>query len=130
MSLWEKEKGTGGKLLILKAYVQIAEGLVGGALLSQIVYWHRPNASGESKLKVKRHDRFWIAKDQKTWCEECFISPAQFGRARRKLQSIGLIEVRSMMFHGCKVLHIALNMAELESLVDQQLHQSELAESI
>ena len=37
-----------------KIYVDIADDLIAGLLLSQIIYWHLPNEHGKTKLRVQK----------------------------------------------------------------------------
>jgi len=43
-------------------YVDMADDLVAGLLLSQIVYWYLPSKEGRSKLRVFKDGYYWIAK--------------------------------------------------------------------
>ena len=92
-----------------KAYVDIAEDLIAGLLLSQIVYWHLPNSeTGKAKLRVKKEGHLWIAKSRTDWWDEIRITGKQFDRASNILVKKGLIEKKTFKFNGSPTVHIRL----------------------
>jgi len=104
---WKLEAST-NSMGIKHEYVSIGGDLVVGSLLSQIVYWHRPDKNGKSKLRVKRHGHLWIAKTRKKWMQECRLTRKQYIRALSVLKQKGLIEVRVMRFAGKAMSHTRL----------------------
>jgi hypothetical protein len=99
-----------------KAYVDMAGDLVAGLMLSQIVYWYLPSRAGDAKLRVERDDHQWLVKTREDWWEECRLSPREVDRARKVLETAGLIEVKLFKFNGSPTLHIRiLEHAFLES---------------
>lgn len=91
-----------------KIYVDMADDLIAGLLLSQIVYWHLPNEKGESKLRVHKHGFDWIAKGREEWYEEIRISARQFDRAIKILEGKGLIAKTHYRFNGLRTVHVRL----------------------
>lgn len=92
-----------------KAYVDIAEDLIAGLLLSQIVYWHLPNSeTGKAKLRVKKEGHLWIAKSRTDWWDEIRITGKQFDRASNILVKKGLIEKKTFKFNGSPTVHIRI----------------------
>jgi len=61
-------------------YIDIAEDIIAGLLLSQIVYWYLPSKQdGKPKLRVKKDGEYWLAKNRvTTGGDECRIKPRQF----------------------------------------------------
>lgn len=106
--LWEKSSRD--VIDVKRVYIDIADDLVSGILLSQIVYWFLPKDSGESKLTVFREDRYWIAKSRDDWWNECRITTKQFDRSSSLLEDLGFIQTRVFKFNGLAVKHISLNL--------------------
>lgn len=92
-----------------RAYVDITGDLVAGLMLSQIIYWHLPDKNGESKLRVKKDDRSWLAKKRADWWEECRISARQADRALKILEEKEFVTVKVYKFDGTPTTHISLN---------------------
>lgn len=94
---------------VKRIYIDIAEDLIAGILLSQIVYWHLPSKrDGNSKLKVKKGNKLWLAKGREDWWDECRITPRQFDRAIGILAEKGIIEKKLFRFNGSPMTHIRL----------------------
>lgn len=92
-----------------KCYVDLADDLVAGLLLSQIVYWHLPSKeTGKTKLRVRQEGHLWIAKGREDWHEEIRITAKQFDRASNILVKKGLIEKKTFKFNGNPTIHIRL----------------------
>jgi len=107
-----------------KVYVDMADDLIGGLLLSQVVYWHLPNKeTGESRLRVNNHGYEWIAKARGDWFDEIRITPKQFDRAIKILENKDLVEVRVMKFNGNPTKHIRLKWNHFLAFLE---HQSEV----
>jgi hypothetical protein len=103
-------------------YVDIAGDLIAGLLLSQIIYWHLPSKqTGETKLRVKRMNKLWIAKKREDWYFEIRISPKQYDRAAKILEEKSLITIanakdgtgKKWKFRGVPTIHISLNIKTL-----------------
>ncbi len=94
-----------------RCYVDVADGdLVAGLLLSQIIYYHLPDKEGtRSKLRVRRKRRLWLAKRRYDWWDECRISPSQFDRAIKVLESLEIVITEVHRFDGSPTKHIRLN---------------------
>jgi len=112
--IWSLDKTLSG-VLVKREYVRIAGELVAGTLLSQLVYWHRPDSHGQSKLRVIHDGRHWLAKTRETLAADCFMTLRQYKRAMSVLQGLGLVEVRTYKFSGRPVSHFSLNLEVLES---------------
>ncbi|MFZ0663897.1 MAG: hypothetical protein WAM66_14495 [Acidobacteriaceae bacterium] len=97
-----------------REYVRIGGDLTVGSLLSQIIYWHRPDKHGKSKLRVLINGQFYVAKTSPEWMDECCLSEAQVKRALRVLKQKGLIEIKLKKFNGTPQNHVRLNETRLE----------------
>lgn len=95
-------------IVISPTMVAIAGDLVVGSLLSRIVQWHLPNKNGQSKLRVVRQGKFWIAKPRDQWMAECGLSLEQYKRGIKVLKAKGLIETKQMIYGDKNVTHLRL----------------------
>jgi len=94
---------------VKRIYVDIAEDLIAGILLSQIVYWYLPSKrDGHTKLRVRKDGELWLAKGRDEWWDECRITPRQFDRAIGILVDKGIVEKERFRFGGSPTIHIRL----------------------
>ena len=94
---------------VKRIYIDIAGDLVAGILLSQIIYWHLPSKrDGQTKLRVKKDGKLWLAKGRDDWWDECRITPRQFDRAIGILVDKGIVEKERFRFGGSPTIHIRL----------------------
>jgi hypothetical protein len=92
-----------------KMYVDIAGDLVAGLVLSEIIYWYLPSMTdGNSKLRVLKEGKYWIARRRYDWWDRARLSPKQADRALKSLEENGLIEKRIFKFKGEPTIHIRL----------------------
>lgn len=94
---------------VKRAYIDVAEDLVAGILLSQIIYWNLPSQNGKTKLRVKKDGELWLAKTREDWWDECRITPRQCDRALKILVDKKLVEKEIFKFNGNPTTHIKLN---------------------
>lgn len=99
-------------------YLKITGNLPTALILSQLVYWHKPAKNGQTKLKVKKDGKYWLAKSRTDWEAETGVSSRQYSRAITRLKDLQLIEYRMYIFGGKVTPHIRLNTAHLKELVD------------
>lgn len=90
--------------------IDLAGDLVTGTLLSQIIYWFRPDKAGHTKLRVEREGRLWLVKGRGEWWPEIRISTKQFDRSIGILRDRGLVEVKLFHFRRVPTLHIWLDL--------------------
>lgn len=92
-----------------KIYVDIAEDLISGLLLSQIIYWHLPSKeTGKTKLRIFKDGQYWLAKERGDWYDEIRISVKQYDRAIKILERKGIVELQKFKFDGMPTIHIRL----------------------
>ena len=106
---------------VKKIYIDIAGSLVGGVLLSQIIFWHLPNRTGQSKLSVKQDDHFWLVKKQEDWWDECRISPKEYRLAISEMESKKIIIKKIFKYEGNPTTHLRLNWDGLIKEINTQL---------
>jgi hypothetical protein len=92
-----------------KAYVDMAGDVVAGLMLSQIVFWYLPSQNGGGKLRVERDGHRWLVKTRDEWWDECRLSPREVDRARKLLETHGIIEVTLYKFNGSPTQHIRIH---------------------
>lgn len=90
-------------------YVDMADDLIAGLLLSQIVYWYLPSKKGGSKLRVFKDGYYWIAKARHEWWDEIRVRPRQIDRATVILQQKGIIVTRLYRFNNAPTSHIRID---------------------
>ena len=115
--LFQLETFARNGFMVRLSYVDIAEDLIAGILLGQIVYWYMPNEQGKSKLRVKKNGEFWLAKGREDWKNEIRITPKQYDRAIKILIDKRLVEVQKFKFNGAPTNHIKLNISEVTERV-------------
>jgi len=98
---------------VKRCYIDVAKDLEAGVLLSQIIYWHLPNSSGEQKLSVYRDGHWWLAKGRSDWWAECRLTPKQFDRAIRHLEEQQLVCAHVYKWQGQNTKHIRIDWAGL-----------------
>ncbi|MBO8161365.1 MAG: hypothetical protein H0Z24_06975 [Thermosipho sp. (in: Bacteria)] len=122
--IWEKlSRDT---IDVKRIYIDIADDLVAGILLSQIVFWYLPKKNGDKKVQVEKEGRMWIAKGRDDWYEECRISPKQFDRASKILKEKGLIEKKLFKFNNIPTIHISLNFDVLIEKIKKEYEKQEI----
>jgi hypothetical protein len=104
--LWERT--TRDTIDFKKVYVDVADDLIAGLMLSQIIYWHLPTKDGNSKMKVKKDGFTWIAKAHADWYDEIRVTEWQAPRALKILEERGIIEKRLYKFDGSPTVHIRI----------------------
>ncbi len=105
-----------------KVYVDMADDLIGGLLLSQIVYWHLPSKeTGKTKLRVEKEGEMWIAKGREDWHDEIRISAKQYDRAIKILEQKDLVIVKTFKFNGSPRKHVRLNWNHFLAFLEYQL---------
>lgn len=90
----------------VKAHIDITDDLIAGNLLSQIMYWFSPDKNGNSKIRVRKKDGYWLAKSRRDWYDEIRISPKQYDRAIKILKDKGLVETKIYRFNGSPMIHV------------------------
>lgn len=113
--LWEQS--THDVLDFKKSYVDMCGDVLAGLMLSELIYWHLPNKNQESKLRIQKEGKWWIAVRRTQWWDRTRLSPRQADRAIAILKEKGLIETGLFKFFGEPTMHIHL----LEDVFLEQL---------
>ena len=115
--LWEK--ASRDTMDFKKIYVDVADDLVAGIVLSEIIYWNLPAKDGTSKLRIQREGKSWIAAARGDWWERARVTPKQVDRAIGILEKRGIILERVWRFAGNPTVHIHLNVDVLLQAVKE-----------
>lgn len=103
-----------------KIYVDIADDLIAGLILSDIIYWYLSDKTGKkNKLRVFHDGKYWIARSYKDWWNRVRITEAQAERGIRILVEKGIIEKHVYKFNGDPTCHIRLNKEKFIELFEQ-----------
>jgi hypothetical protein len=102
--LWERSSRD--TIDVKKTYIDIAQDLIAGIMLSQIIYWHLPAKDGTTKMRVEKEGSLWIAKARASWWDECRLTEKQVDRALAILEKLGIIEVKIWLFDNKRTPHI------------------------
>jgi hypothetical protein len=104
------EKTTSDTLDYKKTYIDMADDLISGIVLSHIIYWYLPSKNGDgNKLKVYKDGHYWLAVQRKDWWDRVRITPDKADRALKILEEKGLIYKERYKFYGNPTVHIRLN---------------------
>ena len=104
------EKTCRGAVDFKPIYVDMADDLIAGLMLSQLVYWCLlPDKKGKSRLRVRRDGHMWAAKSRSEWWDEIRLTPKQADRAIRVLANRGLVVRKNSLFNGKRTTHLRIN---------------------
>lgn len=103
------EKASQDTIDFKKIYADMAEDTLAGLVLAQIIYWHIPNKQGQSKLRIEKEGKKWMACNRAEWWEKTRLSPRQIDRVLGILESKKIILKKVFRFNGTPIVHIHLN---------------------
>lgn len=109
---------------VKKIYIDIAESLVGGVLLSQIIFWHLPDKSGKSKLSIEKNGELWLVKKQEDWWDECRITEKEYRLAISHLVDKKIIIKCIFQYNNCPTTHLRINWEQLIKEISSHLNFS------
>lgn len=105
--LWEQ--ASRDTIDVKRCYIDVADDLIAGVLLSQFIFYYLPDDDGHLKACiVERDGELWIAKKREEWWKECRLSPDQYDRACGKLVDRGIIVMRRYKLTSEPVKHVLL----------------------
>lgn len=106
----EWERATRDTLDVKLIYIDMADDLAAGVMLSEIIYWYLPSKDGKpNKLTVVHEGHEWIAVPRWEWWERVRLTPRQADEALLKLVNAGLVVKDRFKFNGDVTVHIRLN---------------------
>jgi hypothetical protein len=117
----QREKNARGGVFIDLTYIDMADDLNAGLLLSQIMYWNSVGNDGSVRAKLVKDGRVWIAKKKAEWYNEVRLSEKQVRRAETILKKKGLVDIQLWKFGGDPMNHYSLNWSKFFELEQQVL---------
>lgn len=102
----------GGGVFLHVCYMIYLNDPVAAILCSQIHYWYSSAKNGNSKLRVQKNGKFWIAKSRLEWSEETGLTDSQVKRGLNVLEREGVIEKIVKPFNGAPTAHIRATMVQ------------------
>lgn len=99
-------------------YAKLAGDAVAGLVLAQIIYWFSPDKDGNSRIRVRKDGKGWIAKSYAEWAYETGVSEKQAARSIKDLVKLGIVEERNALFAGKHMKHVRL----LEEGLERRIH--------
>lgn len=115
-------------IVVKRVYIDMAEDIIAGVLLSQIAYWHGNTKNNQSRMKVERDGYLWIARKIEDLWEDCRLTVKQGRNALKKLKQKSLITTKIYKFAGNTCTHIRINFEEFLPLLENYLNQTIQAE--
>jgi hypothetical protein len=109
--LLRRMSGLRTTLAIPRILVRLAGGYEEAAMLSQILYWSKPN--GE--------DPGWFYKSRGEWAEELELTVKQIRRARTNLESRGLIQTKVRRLNNSPITWYAPNPEGIAEALEKHL---------
>jgi DnaD/phage-associated family protein len=125
----KREQNSRRGVFVDLTYIDMAEDLNAGILLSQIIYWNSFDDFGNEKLRVNINGKMFLAKSKKDWYEEIRLSKKQLERSEKILKEKGIVKIEVKKFSGNPTNHYWLDWArflELEDLILSSEKNSQL----
>lgn len=92
-----------------RVFVDWLEGdIIAALVLSQLFYWYRPDDKGQSKLRIRKNEQWWIAKTAHEWQLELGVTAKQARRAIAVLKEKGYVDTLVAKFDNSPTQHIRL----------------------
>jgi hypothetical protein len=118
--LWEQ--ASRDTIDVKRCYIDVANDLAAGVLLSQFIFYHLPDDNGLPKSCIVEHEGgLWLAKKREAWWKECRLSVDQYDRACGKLQAQGVVKTKVFKLNRDPVKHVQILWARFFYLLDSVL---------
>ena len=94
--------------------------LASAAVLSRLRYWFSPSKQdGQTRAKVIKEGKLWVAKTNEDWWDECGVTEKQIRRIKVYLKNLKLVEIKVFKFNGFPVVHWHLNIEKYVELFNK-----------
>jgi hypothetical protein len=90
-------------------YADIAQDVLGGLVLSELVYWHLPSRSGISRMRVVRDNHEWVVAQRAEWWKRTRMTPRQIDNVVTKLVDRNLVIKSVHKFGRANALFLRIN---------------------
>lgn len=116
MDSWENAIG------IDRITLEIAGDLASAAILTRLRYWFGPSRKdGQSRSKIRKEGKLWLARKDDEWWEECGVTTKQVRRIKEHLNKLGLVETKVFRFNGLTVMHWHFNIQKFVELYNKHI---------
>lgn len=96
-------------IVVHRPLVEFTGSLEAALLLNQLLYW-----TPKSIIAIEGFSGRWIARTDKEWCAELFLSRYSLRQARQTLESLRIIRTTTTTFKGAPTLHYQVVTNELK----------------
>ncbi len=111
MNSWENAIG------IDRITLDITGDLASAAVLTRLRYWFGSSKKdGQSRSKIRKEGKIWMARKDEEWWEECGITCKQIKRIKVQLKELELIDIKVFRFNGLTIAHWNLNIEKYVEL--------------
>ncbi len=83
------------------------------ALLSNALYWIRPDSQGNPKVPFSNDGHQWIIKTRQAWCEDTNLTIPTLDRVLKSLRDAEIIATKSKVHQGMKKLYLRVDCSVL-----------------
>jgi len=120
MSICDMAESNKNKISIDTYHIEIMGDLAGASFLTQLRYWFSPatksDTKGQSRVKIKREGKLWLAKRDDEWWDECYVTPKQVRRIKELLVKLEIVEIKVFKFKGVTTVHYHLDLQKYTEL--------------
>jgi hypothetical protein len=100
-------KATGeDTITVSRIYIDMTGDFFAALVLDELMHWTVPNKKRGTGLRVKRDGFLWLAVNRAEWWERKRITKRQADTAIQKLELLGLIEQKIMLFNAKTTPHL------------------------
>lgn len=118
--LWSVDSACSG-VLFKPAYARVAGDVAAGVVLSQVVYWFRPDAQGRPRTRAVYDGELWFSQSYAEWEASCALSQKQMTRVLRALEAQGILRLRTITHNNSPRVLVQLCESRLVELVCQHV---------
>lgn len=91
---------------VSKIYIDMTGDIEAAMVLDELMFWTCPTKRRGTGLRVRRDGYLWLAVGRSDWWERKRITERQADRAVRKLEELGLVQKKVMLFGGKTTVHL------------------------
>ncbi len=119
MNSWENAIG------IDRITLDITGDLASAAVLTRLRYWFGSSKKdGQSRSKIRKEGKIWMARKDEEWWEECGITCKQIKRIKVQLKELELIDIKVFRFNGLTIAHWNLNIEKYVELYNKHVSKN------
>lgn len=100
-------------------YARAGGSVVAGLVLSQAVYWFKPDYKGRARTRTVYAGELWLSLSYAEWEAACALSKYQISSALQALEAQGILRLRKVMHRNSPRVLVQLDADRLAELVCQ-----------